>query len=61
MGRQAPLGSDRGSDRPHRAGERHEEGVALGADLHAAASLDGLAHDRGVRVADRAIAIPQLL
>ena len=61
VGGQAPLGGHRGPDRPDRAGERHEEGVPLGADLHAAASLDGVAHDRGMLVADRRIPIPQLL
>jgi hypothetical protein len=61
MSGKAALGGDRGPDRPHRAGEGHEEGVALGADLHAAARLDGLAHDRRVLVPDRWVAVAQLL
>jgi hypothetical protein len=61
VGGEAALGVDRGPDRPHRAGERHEEGIALGADLHAAARLDGLAHDRRVLVPDRGVPIAQLL
>jgi len=61
VGGQAPLGGHGGLDRPHRATERHEQGIAFGADLDAAAFLDGVTHDRRIGVSDRHIAVAQLL
>ncbi len=58
---QRPLDLDRGPDSPRRAGEHHEEGVPLRADLHAAAMGDGSANDRVVLLLHRRVSLPQLL
>jgi hypothetical protein len=61
VGGQASLGDHRGPDRRRGAAERHEEGVAFGADLNASALGDGFAHDRRMLVPDGRVSIAELL
>jgi hypothetical protein len=61
VGGQATLRGDGRSDRLNRAGEGHEEGVALDADDHATRMLDGLGDDGRVLVLHGRIPIPELL
>ena len=58
---EAPLGGDRRPDRPRRAGEHDEEGVAVGADLDPAAVGDGSPDDRRVLVQDRRVPVAECL
>ena len=55
-----PLGLDRAGHRSRCAGERDEEGVALGVDLRAARGDEDVAKDAVVLLQDRAVALREL-
>ena len=58
---QASLRRHRGLNGSRRALEHGEEGVALGAHLHAPAVLDGTANDRRMGVANGRVSVTELL
>ena len=61
VGGQVALGDHRGLRGAHRTGERHEEGVSLGADLDPSGPGHGGADDLGVLVVDGPVSVPEVL
>jgi hypothetical protein len=59
VGGQGPLGRQRRPHRRGRAGEDHEEGVSVGADLDPAGLGDGLAEDGRVLVEDGRVPVAE--